>query len=344
MQHKAGTPYEEYLYSRINTTPDPEVVAGASSSGFWGQPVEGLDPRLIDNVTGNVRGDIRTEIMNRLYGFWRKLYNEPESWSTVWIAGSALSHQYQEHEQPDLDVLIGIQYVEFYAANRQFAGVSQAALSERINDEFRKFLDPETANLFGGFEVTFYVNPGASSITDINPYAAFNLTTDNWTVSPIDVPPNWDPASYFPKEWWATINAEIANAETIVKQYDTLADRVRKAPLLSLQQSSSLAQLRSVTKRATDLFTDIHSKRKLAFSANGQGYFDYFNLRWQAHKKAGTVKALHDIAVVNQEAQTAQDTVLYGGPIDSATKALLKAQVWSQTYGSPAWYRKRLQG
>jgi len=344
MQHKLGTPYEEYLYSRIKTEPDPEVDEGSSSSGFWGKPVPDLDPRLIDPITGNFRADIREEILNRLYGFWSKLYAEPETWSTVWCAGSALSHQYMEHEQPDLDILIGVDYDKFYAANIQFAGTSQGALSERFNDEFRRLLDPETANLFGGFEVTFYVNPGATNITDINPYAAFNLSDNTWTVSPVDVPPDWDPRTYFPQEWWKTIDAEIDNARLTVHQYDSIADQVRRSKPGSLMQMSGLAQLRGVAKRATDQFMDIHSKRKLAFSPQGAGYFDYFNLRWQAHKKAGTVKALHDIAVVNQEATSAQDAALYGGPVDSATKALLKAQLWNQTYGSPAWYRKRLQG
>ena len=35
----------------------------------------------------------------------------------VWIAGSALSHQFTEHEQPDLDALIGVNYPLFYQDN-----------------------------------------------------------------------------------------------------------------------------------------------------------------------------------------------------------------------------------
>lgn len=342
MQFKYGTPYEEYLFSRVKKSPDPEVQAEEGTSGFWGQPVEGLDPRLIDAATQSFRADIRAEILNRLYTFWRKLYADPEGWSTVWVAGSALSHQFQEHTQPDLDVLIGVDYPKFFAANQQFSGVDESALSSQFNDEFRTYLDPETADLFGGFEVTFYVNPHATDIRDINPYAAYDLTNNSWTVHPIDVPANWNPREYFPLDWWRSIDSEIEQGKQIVGQYDTLANRVRSSVGGSIKQSSALAQLRAVAKKATDLFTDIHSKRKLAFSPGGQGFMDYYNLRWQAHKQAGTVKALHSIAELNEEANKAQDTQRYGAPIDSASQALLKAQLFGSTFGSPAWYRKRL--
>jgi hypothetical protein len=43
------------------------------------------------------------------------------------------------------------------------------------------------------------------------------------------------------------------------------------------------------------LFEDIHQSRKLAFGEFGKGYDDFYNYRWQAGKKYGTVPALRQM-------------------------------------------------
>ena len=343
MQYKLGTPYNDYVMEQLAQAGfGPKVEEQHGTSGFWSQPESGLDPRLIDPKTCDVRDDVRKETLDTLYNFWREIYDDPEQWSTVWIAGSALSHQYTEHEQPDLDVLIGVDYPKFYADNPGYRGLSKKALSDKFNDEFRSILDMQTLNFMGEFEATFYVNPGATDIRSINPYAAYNLSDDEWTVEPIDVPQQWDPRSQFPTEWWQMLDTEVNNASTLVDQYSALADRVKSSKIGSIQQTSSVVQLRKIIDRATGMFTDIHSKRKMAFSPNGKGFLDFYNLRWQVHKKAGTVKALHDIATLSKGAKEHEMSTLYGGPIDSPETALLKAQLFDNTYGKSAWYRRHV--
>lgn len=335
-------PYEEFLYQQALGHPTPTVEAQEGTSGFWGKPVQGFDPRLIDG--DKVRPDVREEVLKTLYDFWSRLYNDPAAWSTVWIAGSALSHQYGEHQQPDLDVLIGVDYPKFYAANPEFKGISVQALSERFNDEFRTYLHPQTENFMGEFEATFYVNAGATDIRAINPYAAYNLTDDEWTVTPVEVPDDWNPQSYFPAAWWKSINGEIDMSNTLVQQYDAAVAQAKKAPLGSISQSTAIVQMRSLSDRIANLFSDIHSKRKRAFSPEGKGYFDYYNLRWQAHKRAGTVKALNQIAKVREAAHDYEQRSLYGAPIADPETAIVKAQLFDTPYGSSSFYKKRLGG
>jgi hypothetical protein len=338
-----GTPFQDFLFSRVLQNEDPVVQAEEGTSGYWGKPVPSFDPRLIDEQTGGVRDDIRLQVLNELYNFWSGLYNEPEQWSTAWVAGSALSHQYSEHNQPDLDVLVGVDYTTFYEHNPQYRGLSEAALAARFNDEFHRLLWPQTENFLGTFELTFYVNPGASDIRAINPYAAYNLNANEWTVQPVEVPEDWDPRTYFPNEWWRTLDTDVASATALVGQYRRVSDAVRRLPTGDPVQLSHLAELRRIGQRAADMFEDIHGGRRRAFNDMGQGFFDYNNLRWQVHKRAGTVKALNTIAAVHKDARRFQQGELYGEELAGAQEALTKAQVHA-ALGSTAWYRKKMFG
>lgn len=338
MQYRLGTPYNDYLFSRIKTTPsDPAVVPG--SSGFFATPRPGLDPRIIDPSTGKISAPIREGVLQLLYDFWRAKYHEPEYWSTVWIAGSALSHQYDE-AGADLDVLIGVNYERFLEKNPDYEGFTETQLDQRFNHEFDLELEPSTA-AWQGFETTFYVNPGGDDITKIHPYAAFNLTKDDWTVEPVELPADWNPRDYFPAEWWQVIDADIDRAKQVVSLYHSQADEVRRLPDGSPMQFSKLAQARQTLQRAASMFDEVHSGRQEAFRGNGMGYFDYNNLRFQAHQQAGTVKALHDLKVLNRDSREAAQNALYGEKLAGANDSLTAASLVTAA-GNPGWYRRRL--
>jgi hypothetical protein len=87
-----------------------------------------------------------------------------------------------------------------------------------------------------------------------------------------------------------------------------------------------------VVQQAKALFDDIHLGRRQAFGPGGSGYGDYYNFRWQAHKQAGTVQALNTLATTDVEAHKAQETDLYGAPLDDAATALAKAALWNTPY------------
>jgi hypothetical protein len=235
-------------------------------------------------------------------------------------------------------VLIGVDHAKFYEANPQFEGMTEAQIDDHFNHEFDTELEPNTAQ-WNGFETTFYVNPGATDITAIHPYAAYNVSADEWTVPPVEIPEDWDPRSYFPAEWWQHVDTDIVNARGIIDRYKQLASSVRMLPNGAPQQLSKLAQARRELERAAALFADIHQGRRLAFSKTGLGYFDYNNLRWQAHKQAGTANELHDLAALNSASRKAAQTALYGEPLVGPHDSLARA-----SSATASWYRRHLGG
>jgi len=80
-----------------------------------------------------------------------------------------------------------------------------------------------------------------------------------------------------------------------------------------------------VVGQATALFDDIHTGRRAAFSAQGKGYGDYANMRWQRAKETGAIQKLHELTQVGSEAHKEEETRLYGQPIVPADEAIRRA-------------------
>ena len=51
-------------------------------------------------------------------------------------------------------------------------------------------------------------------------------------------------------------------------------------------------RLHQTLMQGSMLYDDIHHARRYAFSTSGKGYSDFYNYRWQAGKRYGTVPAL----------------------------------------------------
>jgi hypothetical protein len=313
---------EFYLKAAAESV-DPQVTPGAS--GYFSAPAECLDPRLFDG--DRIRPEVRSFLLDTLYGFWAARYRKPQRWSTVWLAGSGISYQWQaDRGNGDLDVLIGIDWPDFFAANPDFRGLSAAEISDRLNAEFHAQLWPKTAD-WHGFEVTFYVNATATDIRQINPYAAYNLTDDTWTVRPPLVAA--DPRSAVPADYQKAFEAERGRAETLVGRYRAYKAQADALPPATPAWHNALSGLEMVAREAGDLFDAIHLGRRQAFGPGGSGYGDFYNYRWQAHKAAGTVQALRQIRSVHENARSAQAVDIYGRRLATADEVRTQAALWA---------------
>jgi hypothetical protein len=303
------------------------VSPAAGESGYFSSPDTRLDPRLFEG--DKIRSDVRAHLLNTLYTFWGSIYRRPKDWSTVWIAGSGISYQWSAGRgNGDLDILMGVDYDEFFAANPKFVGLSEVDLAETFNAELHSGLWPHTANteIHGGvFEVTYYVNPNSTDIRNINPYAAYNLTTDEWTVRP----PTGDAFNH-PQEFYAHAEAEAQQARSLVDQYNTLAAQAKAMNPGSPGWHNTMRQAELVVSQASTLYDSIHLGRKQAFAPGGSGYGDYYNFRWQYHKKQGTAQALHAVGAAHKTAQEEHTSALYGVAIDGADVALRRAAMWNR--------------
>ena len=263
----------------------PVVIQGSATS-YFSSPETGLDPKLFTGITLN--GWVRNGLLQLLFGFLNEEYRHPDLWTHVWIAGSGVSFQWSAAREPgDLDILIGVDYLQFRRAHPEYSGLGDIEISKMLNEGFREHLQPETSN-WNGYEVTFYVNPGSTDIRDIKPYAAYDLTLSEWTVFPerYEAPnrPVWDEMAM----------RDRSTAMDIVKRYSKALTDYQGAQNDPIRRNAE-TQMHLSLMQGSALFEDIHSARRLAFNQNGAGYSDYNNFRWQAGKKYGTVPALRQM-------------------------------------------------
>lgn len=324
--------YEFYLNRAVTTGAQPDIHSGAS--GYFSTPQKTLDPHIFDG--DRIKSDVRDHILGALASFWRPRFHNFGAWSTVWLAGSGISYQWAgDRGNGDLDCLLGVDYDRFYQDNPSYIGLSQAEVSELVNSDLRQGLWPTTARTdFHGqtYEVTYYLNPGTTkdSIAGIHPYAAYNLTRDRWDIRPPELPA--DPRSLYAAEWWKAVDTEREQADWLVNRHKQLRAQSATAHPNTPAWHNTIASEKAVVQQAKALFDNIHLGRRQAFGSGGQGYGDYYNFRWQAHKESGTVQALNTLATLADDARKATENDLYGAPLDDAATSLTKAALWNTPY------------
>lgn len=303
----------------------PLAALPATEGGYYGAPKTGLDPRLVDE-RGLVHQSLRSALLDRLYAFWEPLYRSPRSWSQAWIAGSAPSFQWREHEDLDLDVLIGVDWLGFFQVNPAWRGTPTSAMAQHMNDELRTRLWGENWPSVG-WETTFYVNPQSYDIRDIKPYAAYNLSVERWDVTPVALPNDWSPEKYYPSSWISSVGRDAERAAKLIDRWNYQRSTVLSSVPSSPARISALHQLLAVGREATEFFDLVHSGRKEAFASTGEGYFDFANYRWQASKHAGWNAPLRQIRKLASTAAAQAD-------IEAPSRALISAAAFNRRYSS----------
>jgi hypothetical protein len=289
-------------------------------TSYFSTPSQTLDPTLFDGRT--LKPWVRQGVLNILYDFLGKTYRHPELWAHAWIAGSGVSYQWEASRQPaDLDCLIGVDYLQFRKANPEFVGLSDTEISYEMNDQFREQLHPQTEN-WNGFELTFYVNPGATDIRSIKPYAAYDLKYDEWTVSP-------DPSATPPQnlDWEQTVLYDKSMATQSHTRYNAALQDLQTAQNAPSRRNAE-TRLMTALGQANALFDEIHLGRKQAFDSSGEGYSDFHNYRWQAGKREGTIDTLRAMRQHYKTIQQSLETSLYGAELPSSDTLLRRAALY----------------
>jgi hypothetical protein len=320
-----STDPRDILAMRAAQAPTPAMTRGSSS--YFSTPSEGLDPNLFEG--DKMLAGVREWLVSTGYGYLNSVFHGAHNWATFWVAGSGITHQWSAARDPgDLDVLIGVKTRVFRQHNPQYRGMDDGTVARRITESLKTGLWPRTANQQIGtahYEVTWYVNAGAEDIRDINPYAAYNVTKDSWTVRPPDLPGDWGTHN-FPADWWAQVGREQKNAHTILQDY--LAGQVQYRNARSTpDQVNAAQQMRYAAVQAATFFQDVHHGRQQAFSPTGEGYRDWHNFRWQAHKRNGVLPAMHALAALHEESNKESEVARYGHALASTEQALTTASL-----------------
>jgi hypothetical protein len=227
--------------------------------------------------------------MALLMDFLNLHYRHPELWAQPWLAGSGVSYQWEAAREPgDLDCLVGVNFIQFRKANPEFTGLSDREIAAELNEEFHENLQLQTSN-WNGYELTFYVNPSATNIRAIKPYAAYDLKHDDWTVTP---DPNQTPM--WNAEWDQIAKRDAEMAESAHNRFNGALQDVQMSSNGPMKRNAE-NKMTMAAAQANALYNEIHENRSIAFSSEGQGYNDFNNYRWQLGKRYGTIDKLRAI-------------------------------------------------
>lgn len=277
--------------SSVDPGYEPVEVRQGSTS-YFSEPDSGLDPSLFEGM--HLRPHVRQWILSTVHGFLSEHYRGCYEWSRIWIAGSGVSYQWSADRQPaDLDLMLGIDYFGFRRANPEYAALGDGEIASMLNENAYTLLYPEIDGVSFGrsnFEVTLYANLGVSADPDgiqfINPYAAYDVTQDEWAVLP-----DKRPAHNVHPSWQMSVEHDRARGLRIVDMYNSSIEQIRGATNPA-HRTNAEQNLRHVLDAAVGLYDEIHAGRKAAFSPQGLGYADFHNYRWQSGKRTGVVQAM----------------------------------------------------
>jgi len=293
-----------------------DISITSSSTSYFSDPESDLDPKLFEGM--HLRSWVRTSVLRFLFDHLAVVYQDPHRWVSAWLAGSGVAYQWKSERTPgDLDCLVGIDYVTFRRFNSDYAGLSNEEIAGMFNEDFSNSLMPMTSN-WEGFELTYYVNP-QSNIVDINPYSAYDLINDVWTVTP-----NKTQNPPYSRAWEQSTEKDYDLGATLLNRYSqALAefDGATSTP----NRVNAERKLMLAIDQAAEFYESIHKGRKLAFSKTGAGYADYHNYRWQAGKQSGIIQALKLIKDYRDELRKTGNVSTYGVELPNADTLIRRA-------------------
>lgn len=296
------------------------MTISLTPTSYFSTPAPELDEKLFEGR--HLRSWVRQGVNSLLKGFFDKRFRHSETWAHPWLAGSGVSYQWEAAREPgDLDCLVGVDYVQFRKANPEYRGLTDKEISEMINEEFRDDLHPETEE-WNGFELTFYVNPGATDIRTIKPYAAYDLKHDEWTVMP-------DPNQTAPSnpEWDKVAESDAQTAHQASTRFVQALQDVKISHNGPARRNAE-ARLAAASQQGIALYDEIHLNRSQAFSPTGEGYDDFYNYRWQAGKRSGAIQALRHIKNYAKETGKSLESSTYGVELPDANTLIRRAATY----------------
>jgi len=291
-----------------------------AASGYFSAPSDTLDPNLFNG--DELKPEVRSYINGHLHN-WLSFHNLADVVSAVYITGSGISYQWAaDRGNGDLDVMVKLNVPAFDKTG--FAGFGENELAHGLNGMLKEELWPDTAEAhFGGhvYEVTYYVLPASEQIS--NAYAAYDVTSNTCVTRPPELPS--DPKSLYPADWFSRADSDNSVSAALSARYRAISEHLARAVPGSAEWHNLNSQMTLTVRQASSLYDDIHTGRTLAFGDQGRGYGDWHNFRWQRAKQSGTVAALRTIRSAGRSAREAQETALYGRPLEGAQELLWRA-------------------
>lgn len=282
-----------------------DQAAQQGGSGFFSAPSDSLDPSLFDGM--HLHDGVREWLVLTLaHGLGQYLHlGGVNDWLHAWLAGSGITYQWHaDRGNGDLDVLFGVDMPGFVHYNPEYQGIPERDIANYSDSVLKQKLWPKTARTRFGqqeYEVTFFWAPGVGSrIEHIHPYAAYDLVSDAWVVTPPALPD--DPRALYPQEWYDAAERDSKAASYLSTRHASLSKVISSTDPGATRWVNATAEIARVRQSAMSLFDEIHGGRQEAFGEQGHGYGDVHNFRWQASKQSGAVSALKAIISAGRQA------------------------------------------
>jgi GNAT superfamily N-acetyltransferase len=242
-------------------------------------PTYGLDHRLFDGE--KLRPEIRLAIIQKwadfcerhhlsLWHVWSKIVffgSEASTWTSPTLEGN-----------DDFDLSIGINYDVFRHNVESWNDLSDEEIATRMTEQMHVELnDPNTyfdmadGSRVGPMDETWFANLLGWDITQIRPYAAYDVVRAEWIVKPPSLP-HWD-ITQFPE------------GHGLVKEIEGLIEMARG--ILAMPEPYR-------TQQGSALWDFIHINRSRAFGAQGEGWWDAFNVLEKAADQKGLMQKLFE--------------------------------------------------
>lgn len=229
------------------------------SGRYWGPNSAQNDQRLFEG--DRLRPEVRKDILDRVGDVLGAHYTGWEDWTRVYFAGSEAA-KWQPFNG-DFDILIGIDWRKFHEENPDREEYPDAGIAAGMTDHFwydeggnvdDYWFTLKDGRKVGPFDRTFFVNANAWDIRNLKPYAAYNVTDDEWAVHPLEVPADWD-ATHLPESYWTYAESLLHEIRAIGQLPDEERHRM-----------------------ASNLWEELHTHRSDAFQGEGKGLFDLSNV------------------------------------------------------------------
>jgi hypothetical protein len=252
--------------------------ASAPTKRIFG-PTYGLDVRLFD--ADKLKEPIRADLMRKWHEFCDTFgLQDPDTWSIVYFSGSEASEWTSPERKGnnDFDILVGVDVGRFAQnennvrhAERMGWPLTPEGIAAGITDKLKATLVDPAYVLPGApeherhdtWDQTWYVNPNSFHIADIKPYAAYDVTHDEWAVRPPHLP-DWSLAS-FPE------------GPSLVDYCEGMEEMVRA--VLKMPEPYR-------HQEGFALWHFVHDTRSNAFGPQGEGWYDVPNVveKWLDQK------------------------------------------------------------
>ena len=211
--------------------------------------------------------------------------------------------------------------MQFRKANPSYIGLTDREIADQLNEGFREELQPQTEN-WNGYELTFYVNPTATDIKAIKPYAAYDLKYDEWTVTP-----NPHMTAPTKPEWENVAQSDHQLSHQAFTRFGTALNDLKYARDNASRRNAEV-RLNAAVQQGNALYEEIHGNRGEAFSASGEGYGDFHNYRWQAAKGYGTIDKLRTMRDYAKSVKTNTQADLYGVELPNTDTLIRRAALY----------------